>query len=221
MRFEAIAGCGNTVSVRLTAMYNCTPPERDGTYGGRTTRGRNVSSIDEELRTTAERGRIIGGQGVASARACGAGHRSFRPRQLLIAAALIAVGAAALAGCGGSSSSSSSGGGGSAKATDNPYAGTMTYWYWGESDAPGANNWMKSMIAKYEKLHPKVQIKLVPQADATLIGAFTAAAQTKSGPDIATQWATLPTLTPAWGGDLAPISDYVPKSEWSNWIDTQ
>ncbi|HEY2653354.1 MAG TPA: extracellular solute-binding protein [Solirubrobacteraceae bacterium] len=109
----------------------------------------------------------------------------------------------------------------SAKATDNPYAGTMTYWWWGESDAPGANNWMQSMIGKYEKLHPKVHINLVPQGDATLEGAFTSAAATKSGPDIATQFATLPTLTPAWNGDIAPISDYVPKSEWSNWIDTQ
>jgi raffinose/stachyose/melibiose transport system substrate-binding protein len=155
---------------------------------------------------------------LASACAGGAGHRSFRPRRLLIAAALIAVVAAALAGCGGSSGGGSSA---AAKATDNPYAGTMTYWYWAESDAPGANNWMQSMIAKYEKLHPKVHIKLVPQGDATLIGAFTATAATKSGPDIATQWATLPTLTPAWNGDIAPLSDYVPKSEWSHWIDTQ
>ena len=97
----------------------------------------------------------------------------------------------------------------------------MTYWYWAESDAPGANKWMKTMIAKYEKLHPKVHINLVLQGDATLIGAFNATAATKSGPDIATQWATLPTLTPAWSGDIAPISDYVPKKEWSNWIGTQ
>ena len=28
-------------------------------------------------------------------------------------------------------------------------------------------------------------------------------------------------MTPAFNGDIAPISDYVPKSEWSNWIGTQ
>src|SRR5579862_7045674 len=114
-----------------------------GPIAGRTTRGRNVSRIAKELRATAERGRLNHGQRLTSASAGGADHRSFRPRQLLIAAALTAVAAAALAGCGGSSGGGS--GGGSAKATDNPYAGTMTYWYWGESDAPGANNWMKSM----------------------------------------------------------------------------
>jgi raffinose/stachyose/melibiose transport system substrate-binding protein len=60
----------------------------------------------------------------------------------------------------------------------------------------------------------------VPQATDTLIGAFKTAAQTKKGPDIATQWATLPTLTPAWTGASVPISDYVPKSEIANWINT-
>ena len=129
-----------------------------------------------------------------------------------ITATLMAVVGAGLAACGGNSSGSS---------TDSAYAGTMTYWYWAQSDAPGADKWMTSMVAEYEKLHPQVHINLVPQGDSTLIGAFTAAAQTKSGPDIATQWATLPTLTPAFNGDIAPISDYVPKSEWSNWIGTQ
>src|SRR6185437_2558510 len=75
-------------------------------------------------------------------------------------------------------------------------------------------------VAQYEKAHPKVKISVVIQSTDTLTSAFTTAAQTKSGPDIATQWATLPTLTPAWGGATVPISDYVPKSEWKNWIST-
>jgi raffinose/stachyose/melibiose transport system substrate-binding protein len=65
-----------------------------------------------------------------------------------------------------------------------------------------------------------VHIKLVPQSTDTLIGAFKTASQTKKGPDIATQWATLPVLTPAWTGASVPISDYVPKSETDNWIGT-
>jgi len=103
---------------------------------------------------------------------------------------------------------------------DDPHSGDITYWYWAESDAPGANAWMKAAIARYQKLYPKVHIKLVPQATDTLIGAFRTAAQTRSGPDIATQWATLPTLTPAWIGASVAISDYVPKSELAHWIGT-
>lgn len=105
-------------------------------------------------------------------------------------------------------------------AGDDPNNANLTYWYWAESDAPGANNWLKKQVALYEKAHPKVKVNVVLQSTDTLTSAFTTAAQTKSGPDIATQWATLPTLTPAWSGATVPISDYVPKSEWQNWIST-
>jgi ABC-type glycerol-3-phosphate transport system substrate-binding protein len=107
-----------------------------------------------------------------------------------------------------------------AKTTDDPNNATLTYWYWAESDAPGANNWLKKEVALYEKAHPKVKVNVVLQSTDTLTSAFTTASQTKSGPDIATQWATLPTLTPAWAGATVPISDYVKKSEWQNWIST-
>jgi raffinose/stachyose/melibiose transport system substrate-binding protein len=108
----------------------------------------------------------------------------------------------------------------SSSKADDPNNANLTYWYWGEDDAPGATNWIKKEIAAYEKLHPKVKITLSLQSTDTLISAFTTAAQTKSGPDIATQWATLPVLTPAWNGWSVPISDYVPKSETKNWIGT-
>src|SRR6202030_3976723 len=108
-----------------------------------------------------------------------------------------------------------------ARATaDDPNNANLTYWYWAESDAPGANNWLKGEVAIYEKAHPKVKMSVVIQSTDTLTSAFTTAAQTKSGPDIATQWATLPTLTPAWNGASVPISDYVPASEIKNWIGT-
>ena len=103
---------------------------------------------------------------------------------------------------------------------DDPNNASLTYWYWGEDDAPGANGWLKKEVALYEKAHPKVKISVVTQSTDTLTSAFTTAAQTKSGPDIATQWATLPVLTPAWSGASAPISDYVPASETKNWIGT-
>jgi len=105
-------------------------------------------------------------------------------------------------------------------AADDPNNANLTYWYWAESDAPGANNWLKKEVATYEKSHPKVKITIVIQSTDTLTSAFTTAAQTHSGPDIATQWATLPTLTPAWNGASVPISDYVPASETKNWIGT-
>jgi raffinose/stachyose/melibiose transport system substrate-binding protein len=103
---------------------------------------------------------------------------------------------------------------------DDPNNANLTYWYWGEPDAPGANAWLKKQVAAYEKAHPNVKINVVTQSTDTLTSAFTTAAQTKSGPDIATQWATLPVLTPAWSGASVPISDYVPAKEIKNWIGT-
>jgi multiple sugar transport system substrate-binding protein len=107
-----------------------------------------------------------------------------------------------------------------ARTADDPNDANLTYWYWAESDAPGANGWLKQQVALYQKAHPKVKISIVLQSTDTLTSAFTTAAQTKSGPDIATQWATLPVLTPAWNGASVPISDYVPASELKNWIGT-
>ncbi len=103
---------------------------------------------------------------------------------------------------------------------DDPNNANLTYWYWAESDAPGANGWLKKEVALYEKAHPKVKITVVEQSTDTLTSAFTTAGQTHQGPDIATQWATLPVLTPAWNGASVPISDYVPAGEIKNWIGT-
>src|SRR5882757_7835865 len=127
-------------------------------------------------------------------------------------AASLALSAVALTSTGWSSPSSTK--------ADDPNNANLTYWYWGEDDAPGATNWIKKEIGVYEKAHPKVKITLSVQSVDTLTSAFTTAAQTKSGADIATQWATLPVLTPAWNGWAVPISDYVPASETKNWIGT-
>jgi ABC-type glycerol-3-phosphate transport system substrate-binding protein len=96
----------------------------------------------------------------------------------------------------------------------------ITYWFWGEGDVPGITKWMQQRIAIYENLNPGITVTLVPQTNTTIIAGFNLAAQSKSGPDIDTQWAILPTLMPALAGDVAPISKYVKKSETSHWINT-
>ncbi len=98
--------------------------------------------------------------------------------------------------------------------------GQLTFWYWGESDAPGANKWMNETVAAYKKKKPDLKINVVPQSTDTLISAFQAAVSAKQGPDIASQWATGPVLTQVWQDAVVPISDYVPKSETSQWLNT-
>jgi raffinose/stachyose/melibiose transport system substrate-binding protein len=138
-----------------------------------------------------------------------------RARGKLGAVAGAVAAALLVAACGGTGAGS-----GSSGTAGQPYAGNITYWFWGESDIPGITHWMQGTAAAYQKLHPKVHISIVPQSSSTLIGGFRIAAQSHSGPDLDTQWATLPTLTPYWDNSATPISDYVPSSQTSQWINT-
>ena len=109
-----------------------------------------------------------------------------------------------------------------APAVSNPSGGKvgLTFWWWAESDAPGADKWMAETVADYGKLNPNVTVNVVPQSTDTLISAFTAAASAKSGPDLASQWATIPILSQVWAGAVNPISDLVPADEMKHWINT-
>ena len=96
----------------------------------------------------------------------------------------------------------------------------LTFWWWAESDAPGADAWMAETVADYEKINPNVTINIVPQSTDTLISAFQSAVTANSGPDMASQWATGPVLGFVWQNAVVPISDYVPASEMKNWLNT-
>ncbi len=96
----------------------------------------------------------------------------------------------------------------------------LTFWYWAESDAPGADKWMAETVEAYKKVKPNVKVTVVAQATDTLQSAFQAAVTSKSGPDIASQWATGPVLSFVWQDAIAPVSDYVSAEELGNWLNT-
>jgi raffinose/stachyose/melibiose transport system substrate-binding protein len=129
------------------------------------------------------------------------------------------VGAATLPGflaaCGGSQQQQQ----GNAPATKS-VKGKLTFWYWAESDAPGANQWMDETVKAYTKEHSDLEINVVPQSTDTLISSFQAAASAGQGPDIASQWATGPVLAQVWQDAVAPLSDYVPQDEIDQWLNT-
>jgi len=94
----------------------------------------------------------------------------------------------------------------------------LTFWYWGEDDAPGADAWLAESVAAYKQVKPNVTVTVVKQSSDTLISGFQTAVSAKSGPDIASQWATGPVLGFVWQDALVPVSDYVPASEMQNWL---
>lgn len=93
----------------------------------------------------------------------------------------------------------------------------LDFWWWGESDAPGADAWLNETIAAYTALHPNVSVNVVPQSTDTLVSAFQAAVSSDSGPDIATQWPTGFMWSFVWQNAITPLSDLLPASELQHW----
>lgn len=126
--------------------------------------------------------------------------------------------AALLAGCSASTSTSPSSAGSGApvattaaapSASPTPAAPvTITLWqnYGTEANAPATYAFVKA----YEGLHPNVTIKVVSQPAANYFALLTAAAISKTGPCLATQWTGLFTLQDK--AYLEPLNNYIPMS---------
>jgi len=95
----------------------------------------------------------------------------------------------------------------------------LTFWFWAEPDAPGANAWITQIAQDYKKVKPNVTVEIIPQGTDGLISAFQTAVAAGSGVlDLASRWATGQVLGFAWQDALVPIDDYIPKSELDNWL---
>jgi raffinose/stachyose/melibiose transport system substrate-binding protein len=95
---------------------------------------------------------------------------------------------------------------------------TLTMWWWGEQEAPGAKEWLAQAIDAYKREHENVTIKTVLQTTDGLIPGFQAAAAAKEGPDIQYFWGGIYSQQPAWAGQILPISDYLPADELHHYI---
>src|SRR5215208_5162324 len=111
----------------------------------------------------------------------GLGVRGLSRREFLRLAG-VGAGAAAfpglLAGCGGDQQQGNA-------PRPKSVEGKLTFWYWGESDAPGANQWMNETVKAYKEKKPDLEINVVPQSTATLISSFQAAASAGQRPGLA------------------------------------
>ena len=96
----------------------------------------------------------------------------------------------------------------------------LTFWFWGDLDAPGANKWLATAVKAYETEPRTSRSRSSSRPTDTFIETFQTAAAAKSGPDIAAQWATGPVLTQVWAGAITPISDLVPSPRSKNWLNT-
>ena len=95
---------------------------------------------------------------------------------------------------------------------------TLTMWYWGQQEAAGLDKFVADSTAAYHAAHPNVTINAVLQSTDNLMPNFAAAAKAKKGPDIEYRWGGIWALGDAWDGNLAPVSDYIPASEYSHYL---
>jgi raffinose/stachyose/melibiose transport system substrate-binding protein len=95
---------------------------------------------------------------------------------------------------------------------------TLTMWWWGDQEAQGLKGFVADSVKKYEALHPDIKITTTLQSTDNLVPAFEAAAAAKKGPDIEYFWGGINTLEDGWAGNIKPISDLLPQSEWKHYI---
>jgi raffinose/stachyose/melibiose transport system substrate-binding protein len=132
-------------------------------------------------------------------------------KPLLGTLAFTLLAGSAVAGCGG----------GSGSPNEDSKNITLTVWWWGEQEAPGAQKFMDDAVKKYHELHPNITIKTVLQSTDQLIPAFQSAAQAHQGPDIEYFWGGIYTLQNAWNGSIVPINDLIPESERKHYLNNE
>jgi raffinose/stachyose/melibiose transport system substrate-binding protein len=94
----------------------------------------------------------------------------------------------------------------------------LVMWWWGEQEAPGAQEWLDETNELYQKENPGVTIETVLQSTDSLIPAFQSAMAAEEGPDIQYFWGGVWTLEFAWDGGVAPIDDLIPEEERAHYI---
>ena len=134
-----------------------------------------------------------------------------------VAAALSAAALLATAACGGGSSDEQSPGSAASPEAFPTEDVTLTMWWWGEQEAPGAKQWLADTVKAYEAKHSNITIKTVLQTTDGLIPSFEAAAAAKQGPDIEYFWGGIYSQQPYWSESIAPVSDYIPADELAHY----
>ncbi|MET0703727.1 MAG: extracellular solute-binding protein [Mycobacterium sp.] len=136
----------------------------------------------------------------------------MKPRWLT-AAALSAVVLLAATACGGGSGGDQAS---SSPASPAPFPTddvTLTMWWWGEQEAPGAEKWLADTVSAYKIKRPNITLKTVLQTTDGLMPGFEAAAAAKQGPDIQYFWGGIYSQQPYWDGSTVPVSDYIGADE--------
>ncbi len=90
---------------------------------------------------------------------------------------------------------------------------TLTFWWWGEDEAPGLGRWLQATIEAFEAAHPGVHINAVSEGMLEVIPRFTEAAAAGNPPDLQFFWNGIYHIENAWRGYIAPLDPLIPAEE--------
>lgn len=88
---------------------------------------------------------------------------------------------------------------------------TLTFWWWGEQEAPGLAEWLEETIGLFEAENPGVRVEAILQPTESLVDNFVSACAAGTPPDIVSLWGGLYLQIQVWRGWLEPLDDLIPK----------
>jgi raffinose/stachyose/melibiose transport system substrate-binding protein len=94
-------------------------------------------------------------------------------------------------------------------------------WWWGETEAPGSEAWLKAAQEAYTAEHPNVTFTNNLLSVDALLPSYEAAGQARSGPTIMYLWGGIYTMDAVWKEWIVPISDLVGMDEASHYINKE
>jgi raffinose/stachyose/melibiose transport system substrate-binding protein len=86
----------------------------------------------------------------------------------------------------------------------------VTFWWWGNDEAPGLRNWIKETARLFEAKNPGITINAVEQTTDGLVQAAQAAQAAQKGPDIQYYWPVGWMQTDMFNGGLEPLDKWLP-----------
>ena len=86
----------------------------------------------------------------------------------------------------------------------------LSFWWWGEDEAPGLDSWLRGTIRAFEAAHPGVQIDAEQEGMLEVIARFAEAAAAGRAPDLQFFWNGTYHMEQAWRGYIAPLDPLIP-----------
>ncbi|UCB45810.1 MAG: extracellular solute-binding protein [Spirochaetota bacterium] len=89
----------------------------------------------------------------------------------------------------------------------------LVFWWWGQQEAPGLEDWVNETVELFEKEYPHITVETVLQATENVIDDFITASAAGTPPDLQYFWNGIYHQEQVWMGYIEPLNDWIPAEE--------